>query len=169
VREWLNGFPGGMMFFLGCHLVDLVMLLQGEPDSILPLNRRSGADGVDSPDFGMAVFEYPHGVSFIKTTAVEHGGFQRRQLVVNGTKGTIEIKPLEWGFEKALVSEQVFSDFSEWHRAGERTVSEPYDRYDTMMASFASMVRGEMTNPYTPDYELALYKNVLRCCGVKVD
>ena len=24
VRQWLGNFPGGMMFFLGCHLVDLV-------------------------------------------------------------------------------------------------------------------------------------------------
>jgi len=30
------------------------------------------------------------------------------------------------------------------------------------------MVRGEITNPYTLDYELSLYKNVLRCCGVPV-
>ena len=36
-----------------------------------------------------------------------------------------------------------------------------------MMASFAAMVRGEKENPYTLDYELALYKLVLECCGVK--
>jgi len=28
------------------------------------------------------------------------------------------------------------------------------------------MVRGERENPYTIDYELMLYKYVLRCCGV---
>jgi len=169
VREWLNGFPGGMMFFLGCHLADLVMQLQGEPDRIIPLNRRSGADGVDAPDFGMAVFEYPRGVSFIKTTDVEYGGFLRRQLVVTGTKGTMEIKPLERGVEKALVSEQTFYNQESWQHTGEHTLSEPYDRYDSMMAAFAAMVRGETQNPYTLDYELALYKNVLRCCGVQVD
>ena len=43
------------------------------------------------------------------------------------------------------------------------------DRYDGMMASFAAMVRGEKENPYTSDYELELYKTVLRCCGVNVE
>ena len=33
-----------------------------------------------------------------------------------------------------------------------------------MMESFGQMVRGEKENPYTYDYELALYKLVLQCC-----
>jgi len=37
-----------------------------------------------------------------------------------------------------------------------------------MMSSFAQYVRGEKTNPYTLDYELNLYKNILKCCGVNV-
>jgi crossover junction endodeoxyribonuclease RuvC len=37
----------------------------------------------------MAVFQYPHGVSFVKTTDIERGGFLRRRLVVTGTKGTV--------------------------------------------------------------------------------
>ena len=166
VRQWLNELPAGMMYFLGCHLVDLVMQIQGEPDNIIPLNRRTGTDGVDSPDFGMAVLEYKNGVSFIKTTDVERGGFLRRQLVVTGTKGTVEIRPLERGAEKSLVTEQN-SCFSEiWGDPGVHEVSEEYDRYNAMLASFASMVRGEKTNPITPDYELRLYKNLLRCCGI---
>ena len=168
VRAWLNELPSGMMFFLGCHLVDLVMQLQGEPDNIIPLNRRTGTEGVDAPDFGMAVLEYKNGVSFIKTTDIERGGFLRRQLVVTGTEGTMEIKPLERGAEKAQVSERNFCNSKVWGDPGVHSVSEPYDRYDNMMASFAAMVRGEIANPYTLDYELSLYKNVLRCCGVPV-
>ena len=38
---------------------------------------------------------------------------------------------------------------------------------DTMMASFAAMVRGEKENPYTYEYELNLYKTVLKACGVE--
>ena len=168
VRSWLNELPGGMMFFLGCHLVDLVMQLQGEPDNIIPLIRRTGMDGVDAPDFGMAVFEYKNGVSFVKTTDVEYGGFLRRQLVVTGTRGMVEVKPLERGVEKALVTEQTMYTSENWNDPGEHRVSVPYDRYDAMMAAFAAMVRGEYENPYTLDYELSLYKNVLRSCGVSV-
>ena len=31
MRQWLEAFPGGMMFFLGCHLVDLVFHRMGIP------------------------------------------------------------------------------------------------------------------------------------------
>lgn len=33
-RQWLKGLPGGMMFFLGCHLIDLILLIQGAPDEV---------------------------------------------------------------------------------------------------------------------------------------
>ena len=168
VRSWLNELPAGMMFFLGCHLVDLVMQIQGEPVNIIPFNRRSGMEGVDAPDFGMAVLDYGNAVSFIKTTDVEIGGFQRRQLVITGTKGMIEIKPLEQVAGRMLFSERTVYTDEAWGNKGEHTATEPYDRYNTMMASFAAMVRGEYANPYTPDYELSLYKNVLRCCGVSI-
>ena len=45
VREWLTAFPGGMTFFLGCHLIDLVLQIQGEPLRITPYNKVSGKDG----------------------------------------------------------------------------------------------------------------------------
>ena len=40
------------------------------------------------------------------------------------------------------------------------------NRYDPMMTGFAQIVRGERENPYTPDYELELFKLVLKACGV---
>ncbi len=33
-----------------------------------------------------------------------------------------------------------------------------------MTSSFAEMVRGEKKNPYTHDYELALYNTIMKCC-----
>ncbi len=167
-RQWLAQFPGGMMFFLGCHLIDLILQIQGTPDRILPLNTSSGVDGVTAPDCGMAVLQYPHGTSFARTTAVERGGFARRQLVVVGTKKTVELKPLEWYVpdgDGALCTHRTERVTDGWHEWGEESKSAPLDRYDGMMAAFAAMVRGDMPNPYTPDYELTLYKAVLAACG----
>ena len=42
----------------------------------------------------------------------------------------------------------------------------PFDRYIPMMTAFAEMVRGERENPFSPDYELELYKTVLSACGI---
>ena len=166
VRQWLREFPGGMMFFLGCHLVDLVLQIQGMPEKIIPLNKCSGVDGVAGGDFGMAVFEYKNGVSTIKTSAVERGGYLRRQLVISGTKGTVEIRPLEMTAQSPLLAtgyREVFG--TEWGADAEFDMSQNFDRLSNMLDSFAAMVCGETENPLSYDYELQLYKTILKCCG----
>ncbi len=167
IRQWLEAFPGGMMFFLGCHLVDLIYRIKGTPKNIIPLNKCSGLEDVTAEDFGMVVFEYENGVSFAKTTAVEYGGFERRQFVVNGSKKTVELKPLEWRKDvpDLLTTTRIVRDDLCWFNEGKVYVSDTYDRYDYMMKSFAEYLRGEKKNPYTLDYELELFKLLLKCCG----
>lgn len=164
-RQWLENFPGGVMFFLGCHLIDLILQIQGKPEKIIPLSKCSGVGDVTSEDFGMAVLGYKNGVSFAKVSAVEMGGFARRQLVVSGTKGTVEIKPFEIVADDGQYTVMTEYKSAEWHVRGNTVQSDIYDRYDDMMASFAAFVRGEKENPWGYDYELELYKTVLKCCG----
>ncbi len=169
-REWLGNYPGGMLYFLGCHLVDLVFSICGMPEDVIPLSTSIGEDGVSSEDFGMAIFKYKNGVSFVKSTAVEYGGFERRQLVVCGTRGTVELKPLEWivNQNQAFSPQtshvrEVYSD--EWFAQGTCRDSEVYDRYDGMYRAFAAYVNGEKNNPFDYEYERNLHKLILKACG----
>ena len=171
-RQWLGKYPGGMMFFLGCHLIDLIYQIMGEPEEVIPMNMSTGFDGVTAEDYGFAVLKYKNGVSFAKTCAYEPGGFLRRQLVVCGSKGTVQLMPLEEyesldkpGSMLVTRTRSVTDGLENWANDGVKSVCEAYDRYDNMMAAFASFVRGEAENPYTLDYELAVYKLVLRACG----
>lgn len=166
MRQWLHSFPGGMMFFLGCHLIDLILQIQGKPNKIVPFNKCSGVNQIIGQDFSMAVLEYDNGVSFAKTTAVELGGFARRQLVVNGTKATVELKPLEWYTPdfSGLQTDRVTRTSENWFHWDEPEKSPVIDRYDAMIEAFAAMVRGEKENPYTPDYELELFKTIMQAC-----
>ncbi len=172
VRHWLKTFPGGMLFFLGCHLVDLIMQIKGAPQNVLPLNVSTGLDGTQSEDIGFAVLQYPNAVCTAKTSAVDFGGYARRSLVVTGSKGCVELRPLEWyASDKGgsyLYTGQTAYMSASWGDNGVYEQSESYDRYDNMMASFAAMVRGEKENPYTLDYELMLYKTLLQACGVHI-
>jgi len=166
-RQWMQELPGGMMFYLGCHLVDLILQIQGVPQQIIPLNKCTGYYVEDTMDFGMAVFVYENGVSTAKASAMEMGGYARRQLVVSGTKGTIELEP----FEMYTPEQKIYTGKTEyweaaWNHMGEHSQTPLFNRYDGMMAGFASFVRGEKENPYTLDYELELYKTVLKACGV---
>lgn len=163
-RQWLQDFPGGMMFYLGCHLIDLIYTIQGEPEKIVPFNCSTGYDEVTANDYGMVIFKYKNGVSFAKTCANETGGFLRRQLVICGEKGTIEIKPIEIVAQEGLYTVMNEAYSADWHKAWNTSRSEVYDRYDDMMRNFAEMVRGK-ENPYSYDYEMGLYRLILKACG----
>lgn len=165
MRQWLSGYRGGMTFFLGCHLLDLTYSIMGMPNKIIPMNRASGLDGASSLDQGLVLLDYDRGYSYLKTTAVHHGGPGRRYFNVIGTKGSAEIRPLE-GYctgSNLLYSELTYR-FPEhgWAGVGETFRTEPFDRYDEMTASFAAYVRGERENPYTYERELELYKLIMR-------
>lgn len=166
VRQWLDNFPGGMMFFLGCHLIDLILSIKGTPERIIPMNKCSGVEGVSSKDFGMVVFEYENGISFAKTSAVEVGGFERRQLVVAGTKKTVELKPLEWSLVPGcLATTRSTYEGTDWTIPSIKEQGPSLDRYENMMRSFGEMVLGKKENPWSYDYELELYKTIMKACG----
>ncbi len=165
-RRWLKQFPGGMMFFLGCHIIDMIHLLNGVPDAVLSLNRSSELDNDGSLDTGFAVLEYPHGVCSVRVNATEVNGYSRRHLVVCGSKGTIEIRPLEG---PTRLRETPASEIR-----SHQLVDAGYElfpgylagRYDKMMLEFAQCVSGEKKNPYLPEYELDVQKSVMQACGI---
>lgn len=134
-RMWLEGYKGGSMFFLGCHLIDLILQIKGTPENIIPLNKSTGIDGTRSEDFGMAVFEYKNGISFAKVNSNELGGYARRQFVVSGTKGTVELNPFEMYAEGGLFTAKTEYKSADWGDRGETSKTEVYDRYDAMMRS----------------------------------
>ena len=82
-RNWLGNFPGGMMFFLGCHMLDIILQFQGLPKEILPLNQSIKEDGVCADDFGMAILKYENG-KFIK--GVTRGNGEIGEVITNNAK-----------------------------------------------------------------------------------
>lgn len=174
-RRWLNNFDGGMMFFLGCHLIDLIMQILGEPLKILPSNMSTGIAGVTANDYGMAILKYKNAQAFAKTCAQEFGGFPRRQLVICGTRGTAEVKPLEMhastnGHHTGAdhFTEVVYYMDPAWADQGQKVTSDVYSRYETMLASFAHIINREHTNPFSCDYELQLFKNTMLAAGLSL-
>ena len=174
MRRWLGDIPGGMMFYLGCHLVDLVELFMGEPEEILTLSMNSGLEetGLDS---GLAMLKYRHGWSMIKTVANEVSGDARRQFVISGTEGTIEIKPLENPFElPGTVSANKISmsvttpGYPMMFNDRPEVISfPPYGRYDAMMIDFAKTVAGEKENDFDYDRELRVHRLLMKICAGK--
>ncbi len=169
-RQWLATLPGGEMFFLGCHMVDLIYSIMGEPEQVIPFNLRTHTDGVNAVDHGMAILQYPTGASVAKSFDVEPGGFMRRQLVVTGTAGTVELRPLEAyagddSFRFYTTVREVFEEPFAWEANGRTYNTEIYDRYAPMLLAFYGYVTHKSQNPFDCDYELGLYRLLLRCCA----
>lgn len=167
-RALLNKYPGGMMYFLVCHLIDLTVTMMGVPEEIIPTVVTHTVNGLSSPDDATVLMRYKNGTSVSRACSLEIAGFSRRECSVCGDRGTIEVRPLE---EPALLRE-TYADYK--MRGGEcywNNVFIPQytDRYVQMMTDYASMVRGELVNPYSYEYEARLQRIVLAACGMNVD
>lgn len=168
-RTWLKHFRGGSMYIFGCHLIDLILLFLGEPERVVPFQKQTGFDGVEVPDNGFAVLEYPNAIATVKTASNEVNGWGRRQFVICGQDASVEIKPLEKPTilsvtKKAMAEKDAYSDVRIQRQLPEPTGAY-HNRYDEQILDFARIIRGEIENPYSYAHELLVQKVTLQACG----
>lgn len=162
-RKWLADYRGGMMNFLGCHLIDLVLTFLGEPEKVHAFNRASSPDVGE--DVGTALLEYPTGVSIVRTTAVETAGGTHRHVLIVGEKGSLLLSPTEYGKNGQLCTDLYYS-VNTGEFPGEVKLETPlFDRYNAMMDEFLRIVRGEIENPRSYEHEKLLHRVLLAACG----
>ncbi len=168
-RKYLSQFRGGTMFIYTCHMIDLVVGLMGKPDRVVPFQRNTRSD-VEMCDNGLTVFEYPKTTATIRTSSLEVEGFKRRQLVVCGDEGTIDIRPLEnYGIRppQPLTLQLALSKARDSYKKGYQEVPFPEvpARYDNQLIELAQIIRGERENPYPLEHELIVQECLLKACG----
>jgi len=169
-RKYLSQFRGGTMFIYACHMIDLVVGLLGKPDRIVPFMRQTRSDAGEMCDNGLIVFEYPRTTVTIRTASLEVEGYQRRQLVVCGDQGTIDIQPLETFYCRPLQPQKLrlaLSQARDPYKKGYQEVSFPQmpGRYDYQLSELAQIIRGEIENPYPLEHELIVQQCLLEACG----
>ena len=165
-RKALATYPGGTMFELGCHLIDLLIDLLGQPTKINSFPRHSGNHSDTLMDNMLAVFEYPKAVASIKSSALEVEGFSRRQFTVCGTRGTFHIQPLDQ--PKVILS---LDQPREGYAKGTQEISfpNPFERYVADAAEMAQVLRGEITPRYSYEHDLAVQRAVLLASNLSTD
>lgn len=156
-RRELLALPGGGMFELGCHLVDAVCGLMGNPDKVHAFSKPAGSDGFK--DNQIALLEYPGAVATIRCNMVDPFGFPRRRFQITGTNGSMEITPLESG--------RITAKFTEAHgeyKAGEQQIvlPVPKGRYEGELTAFAAAIRGGPPLPWNAAHDIAVHETVLR-------
>ncbi len=157
-------YSGGMMFELGCHVIDLVVGVLGKPERVSAFPRKSGPVDDGLVDNMLAVFEYPRATASVRATGLEVEGGSRRHLSVVGTGGTFHIQPLD--NPTAIIS---LAKPCGAYKAGTQTVTFPkYERYLGDAADMARNIRKEAVTEFTAEHDLAVQETVLRASGLPV-
>ena len=163
-REKLRPYRGGAMFELGCHVIDAAVSVLGKPAKVTARGRHSGdfADGL--LDNQLATLEYPDALVTVRSSLVEVAGGSRRQFVVCGDAGTIEIRPLEPPTLRLALAKA-----GHGFNSGSQEVTLPNrPRYAADLADLARVIRGEKPLAWTPAHDLAVQETVLRASGLPV-
>jgi len=165
-RKELAKYAGGTMFNLGCHLIDALITVLGKPEKIAAYVRRTREQQDNLADNQLAVFEYAEATATIRSAVIEVEGGKRRQFVVCGDRGTVDIRPLEPPRLQLALSRPRGE-----YKKGYQEVNLPpmSGRYDDQLIEFARIVRGELESDYAPSHDLAVHEAVLRASGLTLD
>ena len=166
-KKWLTNFGGGIMYILGSHLVDLIVYVMGEPKKITTFLKHTGLDGVDLEDNNLAVLEYDKALCRVFVSSVEVNGWGRRQFMVSGSLGTVNIVPIEnqchMTYSDKSIATRPYKDMKI-----DVDIEDINDgcRYDTMMQDFYEYIIGTKENPFTYEHEYLVQKVLSDVVGV---
>ena len=161
-RRELAAYPGSM-FELGCHLIAAMVKVLGRPDKITSFTRRTRPRQDNLADNQLAVFEYPQSTAMMRSTLIEVAGQNRRQFVVCGDRGTIEIRPLEPP-RLLFAPDKSIEGYQKGYQ--EVKLATMPERYDDQLIELARIIRGEKESEYPPEHDLAVQEAVLKASGV---
>lgn len=165
-KKWLTNFGGGIMYILGSHLVDLIVYMLGEPKKITTFLKHTGLDGVDLEDNNLAVLEYDKALARIFVSSVEVNGYGRRQLVVAGSKGTVNICPLEQPTIMTYADTGMRGGtYADVKKIVPFELDAQGGRYDEMMKDFYAYIQGSKQNPFTYEHDYLVQKVLSEIVG----
>jgi predicted dehydrogenase len=163
-RKAIGSLPGGGMFELACHVIDASVTLLGKPKEVHALSTPTHpGDGIK--DNQLAVLVYPKTTVTIRCNHADPFGGPRRRFQVAGTKGAMEIMPLESG-KATLWLDEAHGPWKKGENKIQLSVSK--DRYAAEFVDLAAVLRGEKPLAWSAAHDIAVHETVLRASGLDV-
>ena len=167
--EYIGGFRGGILYNLGCHLVDLTLpMVKGEFLRAISLPGDAPGDPVGAKTRCAAVLRFKGTDVMIRTSSNMPGGILCRRLRVDGSNGTLEICPIErFDGERLKLTMRLKKPWRD-RPAGESEIDfgVQHDRYRGQLEELAAIVRGERPNDQNYDRDLKVHELTLAACGL---
>ena len=166
-QEYIGKFSGGIMYNLGCHLIDFVAAAMGRPEAVTPFLKSAPGDRDSIRNNCMAVLEYPHAIVTLRTCSRTPGNIEKRRIRIAGTGGVIEFSPVERFDGKPVEVMLLLAKDANGFPAGTHTLRFPpqADRYEEQLIELAKMIRGEMKNPYSYEHDYLVEEITLAASG----
>ena len=169
-REYISSFRGGILYNLGCHLVDLILpMVRGRLISAVPMMGDAPGDPTGSRTSGTSLLSFEgNSRALIRTSSRMPGGIDGRRLRVDGTNGTLEIRPIERFDGKSLRLEMTLKNPAGGYGAGLNIIDFGVlvDRFRDQLEDLAMIVRGEKENDQDYNQDLKVHEALLMACGL---
>lgn len=179
-RKRFAQLPGGGMYELACHLVDTIVTLMGPPLSVQAFGNATRAPQDTFVDNQLAVLTYPKATVTIRCNHADPFGGPNRAISVRGTRGDLEIRPLESG-KGVLRLDQDRDTIKVCRKVGDTSVMVaeprfkkgenafelpvPKGRYDEEFRDLARVLRGQAFG-WSAEHDIAVHATALRAAGL---
>ena len=165
-QEYIGQFTGGIMYNLGCHLIDFIVAAMGRPENVTGFLRSAPGDPENIKNNCLAVLEYPNAYAVVKSCSRQKNNTPARYMRIIGTNGIISFSPLERFDKQSVVIEMTLQE-DLGYPAGKHTIEFPpqYDRYIEQLKELAAMIRGEKESSYTLDHDFLVHEVTLAAAG----
>ena len=166
-QAYLSHFPGGIMFNLGCHLVDFIVAILGRPEAVTPFLKSTktpeNATPNNSKNNCLSIIEYANTIVSLHACDLEADGINQRRLKISGSKGSIELSPLEIIGDTPLTMQLILTEDNSEYAAGTHTISfaARRDRYEEQLLELAHIIKREATAPYSYAHDQLVQEVVL--------
>ena len=165
-QKYISRFSGGLMFNLGCHLVDFVAAAMGRPEKVTGFLRSAPGDPENIKNNCLAVLEYHNAFAIINSCSRQKNCTQSRLIRIVGTNGTIIFSPVErFDGESVVIEMDLMEDMG--YPAGKHNISFPVqsDRYAGQLSELARVIRGEQESVYPFEHDLLVHEITLAASG----
>ena len=167
-QDYIGKFPGGIMYNLGCHIIDFIVSAMGRPRKVTPFLRSASGYPASVKNNCLAVLEYPNAFAVVAACSKTSGNIDARMLRVNGDKGSLFVSPLEHFDGAAIEMELRLCEGNEVYPAGTHTLRFPpqKDRYANQLTELAEVIRGEREVSFPLEHDDLVHEVTLAAAGL---
>ena len=142
----------------------------GYPKDVYTFIKQSNFDNIIVNDNTFAFLEYEKGMAIASANCVDANGYGRRQIVISGSKGSIEIKPLENPTKITYSARDGKDEYQDKAKPIDVSNYNFNKRYLYMIEDFARLIRKETQNLIFPvdfTYEKNLHRLLMEVLRIK--